>query len=90
MERFIEIARYALPLVCGVAVLVLRLLHGSARPWLATSLVVLGGVLLGWAVALMLESTAHLVGQMDAEDGAPVDRQIKEAIARRLDREEQP
>lgn len=93
MERFVEIARYALPLVCGVATLVVRMLHGSARPWLATSLIVLGGLFLGWTLSLMLESTAHLMGHMDAEDaedGASVDQQIREAVARRLDREEQP
>ncbi len=90
MERFIHIAYLALPILSGGAALAARVLHGGARPWLATSLVVLGGVLLGWAAALMLDSTAHLVGHgQDDEEAPDVDRQIEQALARRLEGEEQ-
>ena len=84
MTRFIGLAHLALPAICGAATLAARVLHGSARPMLATTLVVIGGVLLGWAAALMLESTAHLVGHMDDEEtDEDVDAQIEAALAAR-------
>lgn len=88
MNRLISMAQIALPAAGGVAALVARVLHGSARPWLATTLVVLGGVMLGWAVALMLASTAQLVGHGDDEGEDAVDEQIKQAVASRLERTE--
>ena len=91
MSRLIDMAQLALPLAGGVAALLARVLHGGARPWLATSLVVLGGVLLGWAVALMLASTSSLVGHDDGGDGddSAVDRQIQDAVAARRERKEE-
>lgn len=86
MTRLINIAQVILPVAGGVAALVARVLPGSARPWLATYLVVLGGVMLGWTVALMLASTAEMVGHGAEEEGeGTVDEQIKEAVARRLE-----
>lgn len=84
MTRIIGLAHLILPAACGAAALLARVLHGSARPFLATTLVVIGGVLLGWAAALMLESTAHLVGHMDDDEAdADVDAQIQAALAAR-------
>lgn len=77
-----------------MAALLARVIPGSVRPWLPTLLVLLGGWLLGWAVALALESTAQLLGHRHdaAEEQAETERQqqIEQALARRREREEQP
>ncbi len=84
MTRFIGMAHLLLPAAGGAAALLARVLHGSARPYLATTLVIIGGVMLGWAAALMLESMAHLVGHLEVDvDDDDVEAKIEAALAAR-------
>jgi len=79
MDRLLKISRVLLPLlVAGVAGAV-RVV--SAPVDISLGLILLGGTLLGAAMALMLESVAALAGHR------PADQEATEAIAVRLERD---
>jgi hypothetical protein len=60
MERAIRIIKLSLPALVAAAAVAVMLHAGQAG--IPVSLALLGGALLGWAVALVLEATAVLFG----------------------------
>jgi hypothetical protein len=72
MERLLKIARVVLPLLVAAVAAALKVRAGQYGVALALSMA--GGVLLGWAVVLGLESTALLVGHIASGGAAPIAR----------------
>lgn len=72
MERLLKYARLGLPLLIAGVAAVLKLRVGQYG--LPLALAMAGGVLLGWAAVLALESTAALVGHLAGVGVAPTRR----------------
>ena len=78
MERVIKIIKISLPALVAAAAVVVKLRAGQAG--VPVSLALLGGALLGWAVALVLEATAVLFGV--STQGPDLGRQRRRQLER--------
>jgi hypothetical protein len=74
MDRLLKIVRLVLPLVVALVAAALKVRAGQYG--VALALAMAGGVLLGWAVVLGLESAAVLVGHLASGGAAPSARLV--------------